>query len=903
MRSRLFRAALWLLPAAFRQRFGEELVATAAAVDRAKPLTPASMPRALADAVVTIREIRREIRDEAVTPIFTARRVSMSAWFEDFWQDVRVSIRGLRREPGFTSFVIAALTLGIGANAAMFGIVDRLVLSGPRGIREPASIARVYLTVDIKGMRRVTTDGFGYITFDILRRQASSFSGVATYAGDDVVIGEGVDALPARAGYVSASLFPTLGTQPVLGRFFGDAEDSEAGAAPVAVLSYAAWRRWYGGDVSALGRTIAIGDGRYTIIGVAPEGFTGPQFGTVDLWMPMGLKSVRMGTDWRTTWTSQWLQIVGRLKPGITQAQAGNELTSLMHRTYQGNETYVRDGQVSVAGLSADESGRESADVSVVRWLFGVTLIVLTIACANVVNLLLARGVRRSREVALRFALGAQRLRLMRLLLVESLLLSFGGALGGVALAYAMGGIARKAIFSWVDWSTSPVDGRVLGASIALALVTGLVVGVLPAWRAVRASVTDRMKQGARDGGGHRSRIRHALTIAQASLSVVLLVGAGLFMRSLYRVWTLPLGMDPDRVAVIEIPRTGLARIADPAAREVERTRRRQVSLEQVDAVRRLSGVEHASVAVGMPFGNRFTVEVRIPGFQSTPKLSTGTPSVSAVGPDYFATMGTGIVRGRAFGPEDRQGSEPVVIVNQTMADTIWPKQDPIGKCFYSGGKDAPCFRIVGIAQATHQTALRESPSMHYYIPFGQEVNFGGTVLLARGTGDPTALADAIRRAVLGADPTSRYATVTTVQDAIDPQTKQWRVGATVFGLAGLLALLVAAMGIYSVMSYLVADRTHEIGVRLALGARRSDVTRLILQTSVGMAVAGAAGGCLLALLSSSRVADLLFETSPRDPLVYGAAAAVIVLGALVAGIVPSVRANRISPLEALRAD
>ena len=823
---------------------------------------------------------------------------------DGLWQDIRLSARGLRRDPAFTAFVVAALMLGIGANAAMFGIVDRLLLSGPPHIRDASRVVRLYLTTQPQGMRQFTTDDFGNVSYDMARNQATSFEAVASYAVKDIVVGEGADARSARGGFASATLFPLLGVQPAIGRFFRDDEDLPESAAHVVVLGYGAWQSWFGGATDVLGKTVTFGTARYLVVGVARGDL---QARNKARWT-CGCRSTCSGPqsrpNWQTSWDAQWLQIVGRLEPGVTTAHASDELTRILRRTYTGDEPYVGAGRMFVAPLSADDSGVEAPEITVVRWLFGVTLIVLLIACANVADLLLARGVRRSREVALRFALGARMSRLVRLLLVESMLLAIGGAMGGIAVAYALGDLARRLIFEWVDWSTSPVDGGVLAASAVLAVVTGLAVGLLPAWRAVRANLTDALKQGARDGGGQRSRARHALTIAQAALSVVLLVGAGLFVRSLWNVSTLPLGIDPERVMVVDITRAPLSQIQDPLAQEAERERRRSANLAIVADILRIPGVDHASAAVGMPFGNRFTVSLRVPGLATVPRLKTGGPSVSAVAADYFATVGTRILRGRPFGPADRKGSEPVAIVSDTMAQTIWPGQDPIGKCIISGDIGVPpCARIVGVAESTHRSALREPPVMHYYIPFGQEVGFGGTVLLVRSGGNPLLLGPAVRRAIMDRDPTVRFVDVSTIQDRIDPQTKQWRIGATVFVLSGLLALIVAAVGVYSVMSYLVAERTHEIGVRLALGARRTDVAKLILRGGIGMAVVGSLLGCAAALVASRMIESLLFNESARDPWIYAGASVVIISVAALAGVVPTIRANHISPLLALKAE
>jgi predicted permease len=541
-------------------------------------------------------------------------------------------------------------------------------------------------------------------------------------------------------------------------------------------------------------------------------------------------------------------------------------------------------------------------EITVLKWMSGVALIVLLIACANVANLLLARGLRRSREVAVRSALGADRVRLVRLLLVESMLLAFAGAAAGIGVAYLLGTLARTIVFSWVDWSGAPVDGLTLAVSAALAVFVGFLVGLVPALRATRTNLADSLKTGTREGGGPRSRLRHALTIAQAALSVVLLVGAGLFVRSLWEVRSLHLGFDPDRVLTIEVSRPRLTQVADASARDAEAARRRAFPADALESLRAIPGVERASLAVGMPFGNRFTVRVRVPGLEKLPQLRSGGPGVSAIGPDYFATVGTRILRGRAFGPSDRAGSEPVAIVNELMAETIWPGQDPIGQCLVSGADPAPCARIVGVAENTYISSLREDAHMHYYVPLGQEVGFGGTVMLVRTT-NPAAIAGTITRTLVGLDPTIRFVTQGTMQDAIDPETRPWRIGATVFTLSGLLAVLVAAIGMYSVTAYLVADRAREIGVRVALGASRGNITRLVVGTSVGMASAGAVVGVLSAGAASHFIEPLLFNESARDPWVYGAVGLLLVGVALVAAVVPAIRANRIDPLEALRAE
>jgi len=898
MRTRVFALLLRLFPREFEARLGEDLRATARALDRDRPARWSDLGPILIDAVATLYAVRREMRGESHPLDPTRRRRPM----DGLLKDVHVALRGLRREPLFTTFVIATLMLGIGANAAMFGIVDRLLLRGPVLVRDADRVVRLYLTTQPPGRRTFTTSDFGQVTFDLLRRGSQTFDAVGTYTVNSVVIGDADNTRAGNGGYASAGLFPLVGVTPALGRFFAEADDRPGNAAHVVILSDAAWRSRFGAARDVVGQSIAVGAERYEIVGVAPAGFTGPQLGPVDLWMPISLLGPKITAGWQTSWQAEWLHIVARLKPGVTREQAGEEATRILKAGYAGDEPYVGAGRLTVASLTANDAGVEGMEITVLRWMSGVALIVLLIACANVANLLLARGLRRSREVAVRSALGADRARLVRLLLVESLLLAFGGAAAGVGVAYLLGTLARTIVFSWVDWSGSPVNGLTLAVSAALAVFVGFLVGLVPALRATRTNLADSLKSGVREGGGPRSRLRHALTVAQAALSVMLLIGAGLFVRSLWEVRSLHLGFDPDSVLTVELSRPGLAQVPDTRARDAERTRRRVFPAEALESLRAIPGVERASLAAGMPFGNRFTIVVRVPGLEKVPQLKSGGPSVSAVAPDYFATMGTRIVRGRTFGPADRAGSEPVAIVNELMAETIWPGQDPIGRCLISGADPAPCARIVGVAENTYISSLREDAHMHYYVPFGQEVGFGGTVMLVRAA-DPPAVAGAITHMLVGLDPTIRFVTQQTIQSAIDKQTRPWRIGATVFSLSGLLAVLVAAIGIYSVTAYLVADRTHEIGVRVALGATRASIARLVVGSSVGMASAGAVLGALGAIAASHFIEPLLFNESARDPWVYGAVGLLLVGVAALAAVVPAHRANRIDPLEALRTE
>ena len=890
----LYRALLRLYPADFRERFGPEMLATARALDASRR---AWRLGALVDAVRTAIALHRDFREERRT----ALRPGPSVPWGGLARDVRFALRGLRREPGFALFVVVIFALATGANAALFGIADRLLLRGPDHVIEPDRVVRVYITARPPGMREFTTAGVGHVMYDVLRG-ASSAEAAATYAINDGTTGRGADAREIRIGYASASLFPLLGVEPAIGRFFDSDEDATGGARRVVVISDAMWRQQFGRAANIVGHSLLVNDEPHDIVGVAPKGFTGAELGRVDVWAPVSLLGPRITPDWMRTWSAQWLTMVIRLRPDATRESAAEELTSRFRRAYDGDESFMRDARVWVSGLGAADDGTEPAEARVVRWLAGVSALVLLIACANVMNLLLARSARRAREFAVRLALGASRLRLLRMLIIESTLLSLAGALCGLFLAHVIGGTARRTLLASIEWPSDPVDVRVLLVSLAAATAMGLLVGAIPALAATNVGLSRGLRSGVRDGGGRRLRLRAALTIVQSTLSVALLIGAGLFIRSVWNARHLPLGFEADRVLVVEVTRPTLQRL-EPSARDAERARRRRFLAATLESIRRLPGVDDASVAVGMPFGNRFGVRITVPGLAALPETGTGGPGISAVDAAYFATIGTRITRGRPFTAEDRAGSAPVAIISEFMARTVWPADDPIGRCLTIGREAAPCTTIVGIAQNANRARLVEAPKMHVYIPRGQEVGFGGEVLLVRSSGDPTALTDTVRRELMKADSTITFVSGETLAARIAPQMRSWELGTSTLLFSGLLALVVSAVGTYSLLAYLVADRRHEIGVRLALGARVDHVAGIVVRWSLGMTLAGIALGCLIALLAARFMEPLLFRVSPRDPLVFASVITVLLVVAVVASLPPGIRAARVDPLEALRSE
>jgi predicted permease len=642
---------------------------------------------------------------------------------------------------------------------------------------------------------------------------------------------------------------------------------------------------------------------QYTIIGIAPAGFTGVELTRRDAWVPISLPYWGPGEDWQTGWGINWLQIIGRLKPGISLAQAGTDLTTAHQRAFDGRaDDEMRTATFSVAPVRFNQRGLETTETRVSRWLVAVAAIMLLIACANVANLFLARATRRRREVAVRLALGIGRARLIRLLLAESVALGVAGGLAGLAVAIVGGRFIRATLLPNVAWRDTTVDVRMLVVTALAALVTGVIVGLMPALQGTRLDLTSSLKAGIRDGGGGKSRVRTMLTVTQAALSVVLLVGAGLFVRSLWNVYGLRLGIEPDRVMTVALDWGSIASLA-PDARQAERNRQNAFYEAALARVRAMPGVEHAAVVVGTPFQSSNSTKLRVPGRDSIPKLSGGDPLIRAVSDDYFVTAGTRLLRGRAFTAADVSTGARVAVVNETMARTLWSGGDAIGQCLLID--TLPCAHIVGVVEDARRFALREEPAMQYYIPLGQErlLGFGGRRLFVRARGNALMLAEPIRAEVRRLDPTIGYVTVQMLQESLDPQIRPWRLGATMFGVFGGLAVLVAAIGLYSVIAYLVTQRRHELGVRIALGAQSTDVVGLVLRYGVGLAMVGVLVGVVLALNASRFIEPLLFDTSARNPVVYASVVGLLLVVALVASVVPAWRASRVDPIEALRAE
>jgi predicted permease len=829
-------------------------------------------------------------------------RLSLAEGMRSVRDDIRYALRALGRQRGYAFVVVVTLALGIGANATMFGLLDRLLLSGPAHVVEPDELYRFYATVQHPHQPEPSTFSFlNGVLLTAFRDNVTALADISGYMSHTLTLGSGPGARRLELDGVSASFFRLTGVTPVLGRFFDEREDTPPGER-VIVISHALWQSDLGGRDDVIGEMLMLSDQPYTIIGVAPRGFTGVELAPRDGWLPLAVTAAAaMGADWPTEWMGFYMPIVGRLRENASIDRAGTEATAAWRAAAGDGPGSSGDPRVTFADIGADRGGAQPMEARVAKWLMAVAAIVLLVACANVANLYFARGLLRRREIALRLALGISRGRLMRMLLVESMLLAVLGGIAALAVAYWGAEIIRTVLVPNVDWTTSPLNARVLAVAAAITGLVGLVTGLAPAMMASSPRLAPALA-----GSSHvppaPGRARSVLAVLQAAFCVVLLVGAGVFIRSLNGVVQMDLGLDSDRVVAMNIEWE-----TPPDLPEEQRAQlsayRRTFLMEAVDRVAAEPGIEFASIAIGSAFSGAFGASIRVEGVDSIPGMPGGGPYMSAVSADYFSVLGTPVLRGRTFERVEGAGTEPVIVVSRTTAHALWPGADPLGQCVYMGtAPDTPCSRVVGVVGDTRRFAITEDAAMQFYVPFGQQPSWmGGIRILARTSLRPSALVEPLRRKMHASEPTIRYVNVMPFTEFLEPQRRPWKLGAVLFVLCGGLALVIAAIGLYSVIAYLVLHRRHEIGVRMALGAERRSVVGMILRQVILLAGGGIAIGALVALLAAPHIEPLLFNTPARDLAVLAITACTLVLAALAAGIVPAWRASRVQPTEALR--
>ncbi|HEX8145945.1 MAG TPA: ABC transporter permease [Pyrinomonadaceae bacterium] len=812
-------------------------------------------------------------------------------------RDVRYGSRMLARSPGFTLVAVVSLALGIGVNTAVFSLFNAVLIRALPVVRGQERL--VWL--------RAPSSYPDYLDY---REQAQGFEGMAAATGTrEFSLTRGGEPELVRGEFVTANYFEVLGVGAHAGRGFVEAEGREP--ARVVVLSHHLWRTRFGSDPAVVGRQVTLNGLGFTVVGVAPEGFVGTEVGlNRELWVPLSTHSAlnppevgRMleaggGEDILRRRRSYWLAVFGRLKADVTREQAAAELAGVARRVAEANggrvdaETLRRVQLLPLAG-GMDPGDREQA-LPVAGIVMAVLGLVLLIACANIAGLLVARAAVRRRETAVRQALGAGRARLVRQWLTESVLLScLGGAAGLLLALWANDLISSYAAGTPVASLDLRLDYRVLAFTLLVSVGAGIAFGLAPALQASRLDIVSALKteDALARAGSRRSRLRAAFVTAQVTLSVVLLVCAGLFIRSLWSAHTIDPGFRVERALTVPVD-LGLLRYKSEEGRVFYR--------ELLSRVAAQPGVESVSLVRFAQLGNSFAQgQVFAEGRAAEGGEGTGT-GFNVVGPDYFRTMGTRLVRGRDFTDADREGAPGVAVVNETLAAVLWPGEDALGKRVSFEGADGPFLEVVGVAQDGKYRSLGDRARPYIYRPSMQSYEPRMT-LVVRTSGDPRALAGPVREHLRALDPNLPVADVRTLEEQFDLSLLPARIAAYTLGGFGLLALALAAIGIYGVVSYTVAQRTREIGVRMALGAGRADVLRLILGEGLSVVGVGLGLGLLLSFALTRVLGGFLYGVTASDPLTFVGVPALLGSIALAAGYLPARRAARVDPMVALR--
>jgi predicted permease len=820
--------------------------------------------------------------------------------FDSWLQDLRYAVRLLRRNPLFALTAVLSLAIGIGANTTIFTIANALLFKPPLGVADASRLVDVGRSQDGQGF-----DNGSYSNYLDIRARNTVFSGIYAYRlGPEPMSLRGKDGAERIYGeMVSTNYFNVLGTPPHIGRLFTSDDSEQPAATPLAVLSHRFWMRRFNGDPAIVGQTLVLNGRPFMVIGVTPEGFHGTTVLTSDLWVPVnmvGELASRLPPAILTSRESAWLVMGARLKPGVTVGQAQAELANIGRALEQEFPDANRGKGLRVVA-SSPVPGDGAPVAAFMAVLMAIVMLVLAIACANVAGVLLARATTRRREIAVRLAIGAGRGRLIRQMLVESTLLFLIGGSGGLVLARLMTGALLSllpAVPLPID-VTLALDGRAVVFTLTLSLVAAILSGLAPAFHASRAEVVGALKSDTQ-GGPERIWLRHAFVVSQVALSIVLVVGAGLFARALQRASEIDPGFDPHGVELATLDLSLGGYTADTG---------RVFARELIRRVRETPGVQAAALSAVMPLGDRGIGlgGLAVPGVEPRNGRRFFDVDWNVITPGYFATMKMALSTGRDFSDADREGTPSVVIVNETAARQWWPRQDALGKTLLqeTGRPDAPdavrTLTVVGVARDSKYRNLGEDPRPFVYVPIQQQY-MSRTVIAARSAHGQR-LAGQLRALLASMNPNLPIVQALTFDAYSQLGLLPQRIAASVAGSLGLVGVLLAAIGIYGVTAYMVSSRTREIGIRMALGAERASVVRMVLRQGLTLTMIGAAIGLAVAAAASRLLGSLLFGVGATDPLTFiGSTLLFFVVGAA-ACYVPARRATAIGAMDALRYD
>jgi predicted permease len=799
-------------------------------------------------------------------------------------QDLKYGLRMLTKAPAFNAFAVGVLALGIAANTSIFSFANTVLLRA-LPYSDAGSLAMVWEDASFAGFPRNTPAPGNFFDWKQQNRVFTDM-GASWDASFSLTGGSVPEEIFGRL--VTWNLFRVLGVAPILGRDF-TAEENMPNRGYVAILSHALWRQSFGSDPQIIGKQIELDSEKYTVVGVMPQGFEFPDR-AAGVWVPLAFTNEQAANHYR-----HFLQVVARLKPGITLAQANANLEAISRNLAEKYPDSNKHINAFAVPLRQDRVGNIRLAIYV---LLGAVGFVLLIACANVANLLLARAAGRQSELALRMALGAGRNRILRQLLTESLLLAAcAGTLGILCSFWGSAFLARLVPDGVPLASGSGIDARVLIFSVCVSMATGVLFGIMPALRLSRLNLSDTLKQAGRAGLGSRGkRTRDALVIVEVALAMILLTGAGLMIESFAKLRSLQPGFNPENVLTLRVP------LPDPKYPDLAK---RTAFYDQVlERVNRVPGVVAAGFTTWVPLTNRggstgFTVEARPAPAQG----DFNDANLRVISKDYIRAMGMALKAGRLFTGDERQNSPLVILINEKMAHQFWPGENPLGQRIKLSGYagDYPWITIVGIVSDVHQMGLDVPPRSEMYVPYSQYEYFAPRYLAVKSAGNPLALATAVRDQIWAVDKDQPVADVMPMQTIVDEELAPRQMQATILGGFGGLALILASLGIYAVLSYAVAQRTQEIGVRMALGAQPADVLRMVIGQGLALSFAGVGIGFAGALALTRVLGSLLYDVSATDPTTFVGVAMLLSAVALLACYVPARRAMRVDPMVSLR--
>jgi len=817
---------------------------------------------------------------------------------ETFWQDVRFALRVLIKSPGFTIIAVVTLALGIGANTAIFSVANAFLFR-PLPVKDADRL----VVVAVQSSASTDPNPISYLDYLDYRQQSDVFSDMTGYTIDLIGLGSGGHADRVVGSYVPSNFFSMLGIHPAAGRLISPGEGDLPKTGPVVVLGYGYWQKRFAGNPSVIGRPVSVDGVDVTIIGVVQKEFTGPyNVIEMDAYLPIGMYGA--GTNSTTFFTNRGdhdVRVLATLKPGISVPQAQTALGVIAQRLAQ---QYPKDDQGQIVRVFPEKTARPEPSAAdslplIATVFLALVGLVLLVACVNVANLLLARAAARQSEMAIRAALGAGRLRLIRQLLTESLMLAAGGgtlgALLGLWVCHALEGLRPIGDFQISLGVT--FDWRVFGYVAGASAISGILAGLLPALRVSRANLNETLREGGRGtiGGGNRQRLRSALVTAQVAGSIIVLVAAGLFARSLKNAESVDLGFDPHNVLNVGI---------DPGLQGYDQARSDAFFRELLRRAKATPGVESASLAFNYPMAYyNDGAGTYAEGQELMPDSRAPGASYNCISPDYFNVMRIPIVEGRTFNDADTASSQPVAIVNQAMANRIWPGKDPVGLKFSYKGQGGPQVTVVGIARDAKYSGIIDPVGNYFFVPQTQHYRSTHVLQLRTAGVQPESLIPAIEADVRELDPNLPVFDVMSMERSLSGANGffLYQMGAGFAGVLGGLGLILAIVGVYGVVSYNVSQRRHEIGVRMALGASPSVVFGMVLRLIAFLVGGGVVLGSLTALGVSRFLSSLLVGVAPWDPSTYGAVDALLIAVALVACYLPARRATRVDPSTALR--